>query len=206
MMIEVEYLSPNKLMVEVKVTDKEVLGMAVDTKAATKAARQLYETIHSIKESKRTGQIATDLDQLIKNLQVKVFEIDMKELGDVADDVEINESTSGFLIKANENYTIYLNKNDPMTRKRFTIAHEMGHLKLNHVENIICRDSISSLGTDENEVKANAFAAELLMPEELMDYAYKLLKSVYRVARVFGVSEDAARIRLTKLGVINNEF
>ncbi|MBL5931791.1 helix-turn-helix domain-containing protein [Lelliottia amnigena] len=47
---------------------------------------------------------------------------------------------------------IFINKNQPMDRYRFTLAHELGHLVMHRAP------------TPEMEEEANTFAAELLMP------------------------------------------
>ena len=61
-------------------------------------------------------------------------------------------------------------------RQRFTVAHECGHFLLHedrnlqgevHVDkefSILMRNSVSTTGSDEMEIEANFFAAELLMP------------------------------------------
>ena len=192
-------------MSNIEICNEEAVEMAIDISGAKRKAKELYETVHNVNQAMISGNVATDLDQIIKNLNLKVFEIDMDELRKKNENIGIDETTSGFLTKVDDQYMIYLNKNHSMNRKRFTIAHEIGHLKLNHLEDIVYRDSTTSLGTNENEVKANAFAAELLMPEELVRYAYNLLKSVSKTARVFGVSEVAAYNRLINLEVIDNE-
>jgi len=58
-------------------------------------------------------------------------------------------------------WVITLNKNHPASRRRFTLAHELGHIVLGHE---------STLASDENEAtrleaEADAFASELLMPD-----------------------------------------
>ena len=67
--------------------------------------------------------------------------------------------------------TIYVNILDPEVRQRFTIAHEIGHILLGH-EGVSHRDTSYTVykGIIErmNEVSANGFAAELLMPEILL--------------------------------------
>lgn len=66
---------------------------------------------------------------------------------------------------------IWVNKLEPEYRQRFTIAHEIGHILLGH-EGISHRDTSYTIYKDlierMNEVSANAFAAELLMPEILL--------------------------------------
>ncbi len=88
-----------------------------------------------------------------------------------------NDSVSGFLHRADDgSNTIVVNKNNPVARQRFTIAHELGHFFLHqnetmHVDehetvSVYFRDSESSKATKINEIEANQFAAELLMPQE----------------------------------------
>src|SRR6266702_2240112 len=67
-------------------------------------------------------------------------------------------------------------------RQRFSAAHELAHHKLHeqeirkavHVDKgfrVLLRDDVSSQGIDPLEIEANAFAAELLMPQEFMKSA-----------------------------------
>ncbi|MCY4357006.1 MAG: ImmA/IrrE family metallo-endopeptidase [Gammaproteobacteria bacterium] len=102
-------------------------------------------------------------------------------------------------------------------RRRFTIAHECGHLILHralikkevHVDKafpMLMRDSISSSGVNNMEIEANHFAAELLMPESLLIFAIggKTFDIddegvVTAFAKNFQVSTAAMRFRLGKL-------
>jgi hypothetical protein len=64
---------------------------------------------------------------------------------------------------------VIVNKNNPLTRQRFTLAHELGHIVIPwHIGTIIDRtDPHADVGLNgywEIEAEANAFAAELLMP------------------------------------------
>ena len=201
----------SKHKLKIKICNEEVLGMSVDISEATRKAKELYETIHDVKQSMITGNVVTDLNRVIKELKIKVIGIDIEILRKKAKDTGTNldEDISGFLLRANGRHTIFLNKNDPVNRKRFTIAHEIGHLQLNHLESgekasTIFRNSATSQGIDEKEIAANAFAAELLMPEDLVRYTYNFVKSVGGVARAFRVSESASRNRLKNLGVIDS--
>lgn len=94
--------------------------------------------------------------------------------------------------------------------ERFTIAHELGHFVLGHVndEHRTYRDEASNFSTGAVapvEREANSFAASLLMPERLVRFAiggrgYNTLASL---AALFGVSEVAMRWRLVDLGIVN---
>lgn len=98
-------------------------------------------------------------------------------------------------------------------RQRFSAAHELGHHVLHaeeirraiHVDkgSVLYRDDLSSKGTDALEIEANAFAAELLMPSDLVKGAIGAGgvdieddASVEAMARKFRVSPGAFRWRL----------
>jgi len=72
------------------------------------------------------------------------------------------------------------------------------------------RDGKSSLGTDRTEVEANQFAAELLMPRDLLVRDIRAIpenidveQAVELLARKYEVSPQAMSLRLTALGFIS---
>ncbi|MCL4223131.1 MAG: ImmA/IrrE family metallo-endopeptidase [Myxococcales bacterium] len=88
--------------------------------------------------------------------------------------------------------------------RRFSIAHELGHLVLGHEESLasLCTLTLPGGGADlENE--ANAFAAELLMPEALVRRRCEVspvdLEIARGIARDFRVSLLAAARRFVEL-------
>ena len=103
---------------------------------------------------------------------------------------------------------ICVNKADPYTRRRFTIAHELGHWFMGHTKNeddygqLVFRSSYNSPHKEAWEKEANCFAANLLMPKFLM----KMLLSDYafageeKLAKVLGVSFAAFSARRNSLG------
>jgi len=124
---------------------------------------------------------------------------------------------SGFLFRREGDIVIGVNTHQAPVRQRFTIAHELGHLLLHdtdelHVDRgfvVRLRSDISSLGLDEDEMEANRFAAELLMPtsmlrEDLEGREIDLTddETLRALARRYGVSAQALAIRLTGLGYL----
>ena len=111
---------------------------------------------------------------------------------------------------------IGVNSSHPETRQRFTIAHELGHVLLHkeeslHVDetaSIRFRDEESSLATKSDEIEANQFAAELLMPEHLVTEEIAKLPdadpedAIPILAERFQVSEQAMTLRLNRLGLL----
>jgi len=87
---------------------------------------------------------------------------------------------------------LYNARTGPVRRQSFTLAHEVGHIYLGHQED-----------DPESERQANAFAAELLLPQVL---AAKFLNGlpdgtdpVAALARAFAVSLSMARQNWLKL-------
>lgn len=133
----------------------------------------------------------------------------------VFDDLE--DDVSGFLLKENDVTTIAINQMHHPNRRRFTIAHECGHLAL-HASGqkdklwvdkayLFFRDANASSGEQLEEIQANQFAAALLMPEELVhsniDDATTISDvDIFRLAVRFEVSEQAMTLRLISLGLV----
>lgn len=130
------------------------------------------------------------------------------------------ESVSGFLIREDPESgapIIGVNRHHSAVRRRFTVAHELGHLLLDHAGDwhlddvmISYRDEISSAGEHAPEIEANQFAAELLMPEDWLrsdflgnqfdlgdDEKLRSLASRYRV------STQAMTFRLVNLRLLS---
>jgi Zn-dependent peptidase ImmA (M78 family) len=106
-------------------------------------------------------------------------------------------------------YVITVNATENELRRRFTIAHEIGHYALGHIDyhRRICRDDLNSLSTgnfNPYEREANKFAAELLMPERVVRFAIadRGYTTTESLARIFGVSEVAMSWRLHNLGIV----
>lgn len=84
---------------------------------------------------------------------------------------------------------------DPAAR-RFSIAHELGHLMLKHPsrnpEELCSRPRAKATLLRDYEAEANAFASELLMPASLLQRACEVspvdLAVPRNIAREFGVS------------------
>ncbi len=130
---------------------------------------------------------------------------------------ELEDSISGVLQIKDGHGIIVVNAAHHPNRQRFSIAHELGHYLLHREDGsvfvdrspVFFRDRASSSGIRHQEVDANAFAAELLMPEEDLEAqlngrpidAFDEV-SVRRLAAHFGVSAQALTIRLTRLDLV----
>jgi Zn-dependent peptidase ImmA (M78 family) len=164
--------------------------------------------------------VPVDLDQVLKSLNVRVHPEDM------------DDETAGVLIVKGEQRHILVNKGHSENRRRFTIAHELGHLTLHDDEangdpsgqrmfidrqirvyqrvgeaSSAVYQQEGSMTTVEQEREANVFAACLLMPAHHVTRAALERDlfdeiSVASLARNFQVSEQAMSIRLQQLRLL----
>ncbi len=95
---------------------------------------------------------------------------------------------------------IVVNKDDSPNRQRFTIAHELGHyimhqdyVKDESKYNVLLRVPLRDKGYTSEEQEANCFAANLLVPKELLE-KYKNIPNTIK-ASIFAVSEDVIKYR-----------
>jgi Zn-dependent peptidase ImmA (M78 family) len=130
----------------------------------------------------------------------------------------VDDQLSGFLLRrpGKQPPIIGVNRLQAPARQRFTVAHELAHLLLHattpvHVDRMLVnlRDTHSGEGTSEEEMEANLFAAELLMPANFLQRDVAKLGTAFdvddelqvaRLAKRYGVSKQAMTIRLSRLG------
>ncbi|MBW2662414.1 MAG: ImmA/IrrE family metallo-endopeptidase [Deltaproteobacteria bacterium] len=133
---------------------------------------------------------------------------------------EGKDDISGMLFRNGNIIIIGINSAHPNTRQRFSIAHEIGHLFLHKkklfidkVVRVDFRNATSSMAIDKNEIAANAFAAELLMPKDFIQKEiYREIskqnitpgkeKLIQKLANTFDVSIQAMEFRLINLGFL----
>lgn len=127
--------------------------------------------------------------------------------------VPLDDDLSGLAFIEEGKKYIGVNALHHPNRQRFTIGHEIAHHVLHeellrrgtHVDAIVLRrDHLSALGTDVQEIEANAFSSELLIPqallnEKLPDHADVLDdERLIALANEFQVSLTALHFRLTR--------
>lgn len=124
----------------------------------------------------------------------------------------LDNSISGlFVIKDSKPYIRY-NVTESERRKRFTIAHELGHfvlhkdipLFIDKNQKVLYRNSDSSKGELLKEKEANSFAASLLMPSYLIEQEIEKIPDgfdpIKYLSNIFDVSIQAMGYRLNNLG------
>lgn len=125
-------------------------------------------------------------------------------------DVRAPDGCSAIDLKTGAAY-ILINSDKRRVRRRFTIAHELGHLVMGHLRGgqVVIDEALNERAPQERE--ANAFAAGLLMPRSGVRGAVGRFRKrlgendpvgwTVWLADSFGVSEEAAAYRLVNLGL-----
>lgn len=159
-------------------------------------------SVSEILEKAKELHINTDpLD--IYAVAKNIFHIEIKE--DTFD-----KSVSGFLERIGEKWCIFINQNESSLRKRFTIAHELGHFIKHRDKYMISGSSIPDLiffrdnTIDPIEKEANDFAANLLMPKDVFIEKIKSgCNTLDKLSEAFQLSTSAVKYRAYKLGLIS---
>lgn len=151
-------------------------------------------------------------------LPVNINQI-IKEEGVELVNYTFDEDISGVLVLNGSQSTIGVNQSHSEVRKRFTMAHELGHYILHRDEgSSMFMDKVLYRKTSNNyspkdeklEREANFFAANLLMPKSVIDsYIEENHVDFYedshiqKMAEEFGVSASAMTFRLINLGIVD---
>lgn len=168
---------------------------------ATKAEKAAYDVLYRL----GIRRPPVPVERIANQLDVEVVE------------QPLDDDVSGMIYRRHPRPLILVNSKQHEHRKRFSIAHELGHHILHQDDRIFVdsrmrRDSVSALGIDLKEIDANQFAASLLMPRDWIVAAVNQQRSTGRpakekilidnLARLFNVSPLAMELRLANLGIL----
>ena len=129
------------------------------------------------------------------------------------------ENVLGFIVVQEENFSKYntgkliaVNLSDLATRRRLTIARELGHFFLHRKNDDKIYAHRNTGIEDQFEMEANLFALNILLPEALVIEAMSLVEELLvnypdffkidYIAKQFAVSKVTAQYRLKQLGII----
>jgi Zn-dependent peptidase ImmA (M78 family) len=163
------------------------------------------------------------LDEIgIRTIPVPVDRI-AKALGAQLHYTVLDDELSGMIFIKDDVPIIGVNSIHHPNRQRFTIAHEIAHLRLHrsaisaevHVDkrfqepgraSVLKRDALAATGTDRHEIDANEFAAALLIPRAHLDEILDKMKidlvdgdSLEVIAKKFKVSRMTLEYRIRNL-------
>ena len=164
----------------------------------------------------------TDVEDLVKEILVQhgLFSVPVdpvilaNKLGVKVNNAKfVDDSWAAMISKRDDAIRIFVEQSDPPYRKRFSIAHELGHhfLHLPQDGEIVDKraDMFRQRAPAEEaisperlrEIQANWFAAALLMPADLVRREWELNSNLKKLAIQFNVSEEAMGYRLDSLGL-----
>ncbi len=171
---------------------------SIDFKRAFCIANELLATARSI----------TTFPYAIKDVIKDAYDLQFcsfaKASGKFKIDITAFGSESAVLIEKMGMNVIFYNQDEPKPRIRFSICHELGHYVQNHKMNLPKEDPLYG----KQEIEANFFAAQILMPEQILRECIRRGKStnVDFLISSFGVSEEAAEKRCGSLARTNAEY
>ena len=124
--------------------------------------------------------------------KVRKYNVDIKAFG----------SESAVIINLGSQDIIFYNQDEKPERVKFSMLHEYGHRKNGHDFRNECKELYEIA-----EVETNYFAAQLLMPEQILREFQKRGKRIDKdfLMNTFGVSEQAAIKRIENLRKITWE-
>lgn len=105
----------------------------------------------------------------------------------------------GFIAYIGDKKEIFINdKINDRSRRRFTMAHELGHGILNHdISKIHYRNNENDSQTDMQELEANVFARDILMPATIL--AALDIHTPEEIMKLCDVSRRSAEIRAERM-------
>lgn len=120
---------------------------------------------------------------------------------------DLPDEVWGMTVKlANGKVVIVVSTNQSYVRRRFTIAHELGHIILNHRTNGLSLLELFNPSRTSSKIfqrfdrEADIFAAELLMPVNAFRVeAVRCNYDVDILSDIFLVSKEAVRIKLSEI-------
>lgn len=171
--------------------------------------------------------VNSQLRMLINNLTEEIIkhyeiQIPIQNIDEVVEKmnglIEVNQDTDnisdGSIKKLSDGFVICVSPYQSAERRKFTIAHELGHLFLHMgymTNEALWKQQESATyyrnGDSSMEYQANEFAAALLMPKDeykkIMDYnTCGNMVQTSKIADYFGVSVSAASNRGKFLGYL----
>jgi len=158
-------------------------------------------------DSVRIGFVRKKARQIIKDSKTTSPPVILRKIIDFLGkefDIEIIKADfcgeyDGITVTIGDSHALGFDENSPINRKRFSIAHELGHIVLGHTNGK--NDDYDFDSKDFREHEANEFAAELLVPYDFLKKDVNSGLTVKDLSCKYYVSEQMLwnRIRECKL-------
>ena len=123
------------------------------------------------------------------NLPIEVRQVELK-------------AHHGAIWRLNDCWLVQLNSNDTPARQRFTLFHEIFHILAHCKATPVFRKVSSSQEGSFNELLADHFAANILMPEKRVKEKWTEVKDISQMAAIFDVPRPIVWFALKHLSLI----
>jgi Zn-dependent peptidase ImmA (M78 family) len=159
-----------------------------------------------------------EIKELAEETKIRFAKKGLSDIFDILSDIAFLirkpldiEGLSGFITYFENRFVVYLNSNFTLGHERYTAAHELYHIMYN--KDILKKEKIflDKDKYEEEDIRADVFAAEFLMPEDYVKKVfYKTInvnpdnieaKHVIRMHNYFKVSYKAMLKRLVQLNL-----
>lgn len=143
-------------------------------------------------------KLPIDLDQICKSLGILLCSYTQGY--QILKESNLGNETfgaDGFLIRGKRGAVILYNPHLSPGRRRYTVAHEIGHYCLNHGTGIIHRDAKEQKPRPQIEIEADRFAAQLLSPACVLRALH--VGGPFAIRQLCHISQQAAEIAFQRL-------
>lgn len=151
---------------------------------------EIKKSVSELIEDYNVTTLPIDVFKLAKDMKIDVkFKSDIPlNFHNELDYMSYSNQTPAAVIynqKQNKLVTLIDDLSNAINKQRFSLAHEIGHICLSHIEQ-----------SEKNEYEADYFAHELLIPTSLLCDIEEDLVSHSILSFVFAVSDDTADIAI----------
>ena len=158
-------------------------------------------------QSSRNASWQLLIDLKIKELPIKITDL-CRKIGILVKSIPLEQDVDGFSLMQDETPIIIVNanKSENISRLRFTVAHELGHIILGHVGQFELVNREPSPSDNPIERDANIFASRLLAPACVLWGCN--VQTSEDVMKLCGISHQAAEYRMNRMRVLyaRNKF
>lgn len=154
--------------------------------------------------SKDRNVYPIDISKILFKMGIRVQPFDFSKYNN-----NVNDRILGAMVANEEDLVLLYGQGETNSRNRFTLAHELAHCCLTHINEksmpyIEYRHD--GVVEDRNEIRANEFAAELLIPLKelckiLASEYHDTIPPVTELAEMFKVSHNVMKERLRCLKI-----
>lgn len=135
-------------------------------------------------------ELPLNIEKILKG--IRTLNIKIHKYSEAGENTPTN---SGFVTETNGIYYVaYNDKIESIGHQRFTLCHELAHIVLMH--------DLNKPDDWVQEIEADVFAAELLMPKaivlELVNRGYSIVNEA-SLDRIFNASSQASKIRIGEI-------